>query len=216
MGKSVGAISLWGSAAAAAAAATAAAAPIPCVSSASNAVSVAKRPRGRPAGSKNKNKNKPKPKPEARKELPSSPLFLGEGEVGEFLKPIVLVVPGGADIINAIVKLGCEREVSISVHHASGPISEVHLCNSLSPSGDLSFKGKLHMSSLSGFYTKCLSPYPPKNIPFSFFNIQFLREKSLQLYGGVVGCKLIAAQPVHVMASMVKKHEYHHIPSSFF
>ncbi|TKY57149.1 hypothetical protein E2542_SST21595 [Spatholobus suberectus] len=79
------------------------------------------------------------------------------------------------DIVNAIItNFGRDRDVTILVHHASGTISEVDHYNLLSPSDDLSLRGNLHMLFLSGFYTNCLSPSPPKKslIPSSPFNVQ--------------------------------------------
>ncbi|TKY57143.1 AT-hook motif nuclear-localized protein 17 [Spatholobus suberectus] len=167
------------------------------------AVPFAKRPRGRPSGSKKK--------PEPTMEFPVPSTFIS-GERGDFLKPIVLIVPAGMDIVNAIINFGRDRDVSISVHHASGTISEVKLSNPLSPSDDLSLRENLHMVSFSGFYTNSFSSSPPKNIPYSFFTIQLSRGKPPQLFGGLAGGKLIAAEPVKVMASIIKKHEYHKIP----
>nr|KYP42074.1 hypothetical protein KK1_036522 [Cajanus cajan] len=129
----------------------------------------------------------------------------------EIFKPIFLIVPTGMDIVDAIIDFSHKRDVSIAVHHASGAISKVNILNSLSPSNYLSFQGNLHMFYLSGFYTKSLSPFPPENIPYSFFNIQFSKDWTHQIYGGLVGQKLIAAEPVHIMVSMIKKHEYHKV-----
>nr|KYP44866.1 hypothetical protein KK1_033607 [Cajanus cajan] len=128
----------------------------------------------------------------------------------EIYKPIFLIVPTGMDIVDAI-NFSHKKDVSIMVHHASSVISKVNIFNSLSPSNCLSFQGNLHMFYLLGFYTKSLSPSPPKNIPYSFFNIQFLKDWTHQIYGGLVGHKLIIVEHVRVMASMIKKHEYHKV-----
>ncbi|KAK7372752.1 hypothetical protein VNO80_06139 [Phaseolus coccineus] len=135
---------------------------------------------------------------------------LQEGE--EFPKPIIMIVPAGEDIVKTILDYARDRDVSILVNHASGPISEVHITNPLSPSNDYTFHGNLQMYFLSGVYTKCLSPLPPKSIPFSFFNIQFSREDAPEVYGGLVGNTLIAAQPLQVTASLFKEHEYYESP----
>ncbi|BAT80860.1 hypothetical protein VIGAN_03047400 [Vigna angularis var. angularis] len=127
----------------------------------------------------------------------------------EYPKPIIMIVPAGEDIVSTILNYACDQDVSIMVHHASGPISEVHISNPLSPSNDSTFQGNMHMFFLSGVYTKCLSPSPPKNVPFSFFNIQFFREHVPQVYGGLVGNKLIAEQPVPVTATVFKEHDYY-------
>ncbi|KAL2316878.1 hypothetical protein Fmac_030754 [Flemingia macrophylla] len=151
-------------------------------------VAPAKRPRGRPLGSK----NKPKP-------------------IADIYKPVVLLVPAGVDIVDAIIDFSNQRDVSMVVQHASGAISKFTLFNLLSPSNSLSFQGNFHMLSLSGFCTKSLSPSSPAdNVPFSFFNIQFVKDGTHQPFGGPVK-HLIAAEPVHVIASIVKNHEYHKV-----
>ena len=128
-----------------------------------------------------------------------------------FLEPIVLIVPPGIDIVNAIINFSHDQDVDISVHHASGLICEINLCNPLSTSDDLCFLGTFHMISLTGFYTNnnLSASSPPNNIPYPSFAIQFTRGSPPKLFGGRIGGKLIGVEPVHVMASIVKKHEYH-------
>ncbi|RDX71361.1 AT-hook motif nuclear-localized protein 17, partial [Mucuna pruriens] len=129
-------------------------------------VALTKRPRGRgrPPGSKNK------PKPIV--EFPNpSPYILRERK--DFLKPIILVIPAGMNIVNAIIDFGRDRDVSISVHHASGAISEA-------------------------FTPKAFHLHP-----------LITHGKTPQVFGGLVGRKLITAEPVQVMASIIKKHKYH-------
>ncbi|TKY57145.1 AT-hook motif nuclear-localized protein 17 [Spatholobus suberectus] len=134
-------------------------------------VALAKRPRGRPPGSKNN------PKPAL-----------------DFLKPIVLNIPVGIDIVDAIINFARKRDVDIVVHNASGPISKVTLSNLFNHSHDLFLQGNLHMLSLSGFYTKSLSPSPPSNVPYSSFAIQVSRIGDPKLFGGLVGGKVISCR----------------------
>lgn len=158
-------------------------------------VSLNKKPKGRPLGSKNK------PKPSMEVPIPAT-LFLQEKK--DFLEPIFLIVPGGTNIINSIMKFTRDKNVSISVHHASGLISEVNLLNPVSPADDLTFRGNLQMTSLSGFYTNiCQNNIRPS------LTIQFSKGKSYQLFGGLVGRKLITAEPMQVMAFITKNHEHH-------
>ncbi|ESW13490.1 hypothetical protein PHAVU_008G200900 [Phaseolus vulgaris] len=133
-------------------------------------------------------------------------------EGGEFPKPIIMIVPAGEDIVKTILDYARDRDVSILVLHASGPISEVHITNPLPPFHDCTFHGNLYMFFLTGVYTKCLSPFPPKSIPFSYFNIQFSKDDAPEVYGGLVGNTLIAAQPLQVTASLFKDHEYYESP----
>ncbi|KAL2316871.1 hypothetical protein Fmac_030747 [Flemingia macrophylla] len=128
----------------------------------------------------------------------------------DFPKPIVFIVPACMNIVKAIIDYGCKKDCNILVHHAYGAISEVNILNPLSPSNNLSLHGNFQMLSLSGFYTKSPSPKSPQNnIPYSQFSIQILRGNASKLLGGVVGEKLIAAEPVKVMAFIFKKYEYH-------
>ncbi|XP_020218351.1 AT-hook motif nuclear-localized protein 28 [Cajanus cajan] len=147
-------------------------------------VALDKRPKGRPSGSKNK---------------PKSAM--------DMFKPIILIISTGMNIIDAIIDFSHKKDVSIAVHHASGAISEVNIFNPLPPSNCWSFQGNLHMFYLSGFYTKSISPFPPNNVPYSSFNIQFSMDWVHQTFGGLVGRKLIAAEPVHVFASIFKENE---------
>ncbi|TKY57146.1 AT-hook motif nuclear-localized protein 17 [Spatholobus suberectus] len=153
--------------------------------------------RGRPPGSKNK--------PKLALKFPIPATFLLQ-EKEDFLKPIVLNIPTSIDLVDAIINFARNQDVSIVVHNASGPISEVILCNLFDHSRDMFLQGNLHMLSLSGFYTKGLSPSPPSNVPYSFFAIQVTRTR--ELFGDLVGGKVITVEPVHVMASIIKKHEY--------
>ncbi|TKY57147.1 AT-hook motif nuclear-localized protein 17 [Spatholobus suberectus] len=150
-------------------------------------VALARRPRGRPPSSTNK--------PKLALKFPIPATFLLQ-EKEDFLKPIVLNIPAGMDIINAIIDFACNRDVSIVVHNASGPISAVTLCNLFDHSHDLLLQGNFHMLSLLGFYTKSLSPSPPFNVPYSSFTIQVSRTRDPKLVGGLIGGKVIAMEPV--------------------
>ncbi|XP_027941352.1 AT-hook motif nuclear-localized protein 14-like [Vigna unguiculata] len=137
------------------------------------------------------------------------PLPFTDDDDSEYPKPIIMIVPAGEDIVSTILDYARDQDVSILVHHASGSISEVSITNPLCPSSESSFRGNLHMFFLSGVYTKCLSPTPPKNVPFSFFNVQFSVEHAPEIYGGLVGNTLVAAHPVPVTATLFKEHEYY-------
>nr|KYP73250.1 hypothetical protein KK1_005866 [Cajanus cajan] len=102
-----------------------------------------KRPRGRPLGSK----NKPKP-------------------IMDIFKLTILFVPASINIVDDIIDFSRKLDVSIVVHHASGTISKINILKLLSPSNCLSFQENLHMLSLSGFYTKNLSPSPLRTFIF--------------------------------------------------
>jgi len=144
--------------------------------------------------------------PNPTMQLPIPPT---DEENEEYPKPIIMIVHAGEDIVSTILEYARDRDVSILVNHASGPISEVHLTNPLNRDYDCIFQGNLHMFCLSGVYTKCLAPSPPKNVPFSFFNVQFSRGEAPEIYGGLVGSRLIAAQAVQVAASIFKEHDYY-------
>ncbi|TKY57148.1 AT-hook motif nuclear-localized protein 17 [Spatholobus suberectus] len=105
-------------------------------------VALVRRLRGRPPGLKNK------PKPVLKFLIPTT-FRLEEKE--DFLKPMVLNIPASMDVVDAIIDFACNRDVSIMVYNASGPISKVTLCNLFDHCHDMFLQGNLHMLSFSGF-----------------------------------------------------------------
>nr|KYP73309.1 hypothetical protein KK1_005929 [Cajanus cajan] len=147
------------------------------------------KPRGRPPGSKNK------PKPAMNRH-----------------QPMLLTVPAGMDIVNAIIDATHNQDVTVMVYHAMGSISEATICNPLDRSRDFFFQGNLFMRSFSGFYSKSFSP---SHTPYSFFTAQVSRAGTPNIFGGRVRGKLIAAKPLQIMVFFIKKIEYYKAMTPF-
>ncbi|KAK7277140.1 hypothetical protein RIF29_18291 [Crotalaria pallida] len=106
-----------------------------------------KKPRGRPPGSK----NRPKP-----------PIVITQGS-DKVLKPIVIEVAIGCDLVEALVTFARRRNVGISVLSASGSIATVTLHHPHPHSLPFTLHGPFTLLSLTGTYL--CGPPPPPHVP---------------------------------------------------
>ncbi|XP_027368564.1 AT-hook motif nuclear-localized protein 28-like [Abrus precatorius] len=161
-------------------------------------VAPVKRRRGRPPGSKNKSK---------------VPMIIFK-DTDHLLKPTVIEVPDGTDVIDAIINFAHSHHFSVSVLSVSGSISEATLRYPFSHAPTISVRGKSPIVSLSGTYINTLLPSQAPIFTHSSFAIQIADSNTNKIYGGLVGGRVIAAGPVVVLLSKFKKHEYHRLNSS--
>jgi hypothetical protein len=114
------------------------------------------------------------------------------------MEPIFIEIPHGEDIVEGIIQFAQHREANIIVLSASGPISYVTL-----HSPNLSIEGPVYMTNLSGTYINAnFDDVPPQFIadpPHSSFSICFSNNDG-QLFGGIVGGPIIAADVIYVKA----------------
>jgi predicted DNA-binding protein with PD1-like motif len=102
------------------------------------------------------------------------------------MEAIFIEIPHGEDIVERIIQYAQHREANITVLSASGLVSNVILHSS-----NLPIEGPVYMTSLSGIFIA--------DLPHSSFSICFSNNDG-QLFGGIVGGPIIAADVIYVKA----------------
>ncbi|CAL0315847.1 unnamed protein product [Lupinus luteus] len=159
-----------------------------------------KRPRGRPLGSK----NKPKP-----------PIVIRQ-ESEDAMKPVVIEIPIGNDIIKVLTTFAQHHRVSISILSGSGSVSEITLRHHVSRASVSPTHGTCRILSLTGSYVRGHLPsLTSSNVasfhPCSSFGIIVAGPQG-QVFGGVIGGRVIAATSVVVVASVFMNPQFHRLP----
>ncbi|KAK5818632.1 AT-hook motif nuclear-localized protein 17-like [Gossypium arboreum] len=168
-----------------------------------------RKPRGRPPGSK----NKPKP-----------PIVITR-DSNSTMKPVILEISAGSDIIDAIISFARTHSVGVSIISATGSVSNVTLCHPVSHAPALSLHGPFSLLSLSGSFiassplssnktsqssSSSTSPSPSLSSSGSFGVT--LAGAQGQVFGGKVGGKVMAATLVIVAAATFVNPEFHMLP----
>ncbi|XP_062083585.1 AT-hook motif nuclear-localized protein 28-like [Humulus lupulus] len=181
----------------------------------SSTVEHSKKPRGRPPGSK----NKPKP-----------PIVITKDS--DFaMKPVVLEIKAGCDVVDTIVQFARKRRVGITVLSGSGSISTVTLQHSISHAPAVfTLQGPFSLVSLSGTFlgtfsspstamvssspsgSKPLSSSSPPPSSCSSFGICLAGGQG-HVFGGIVGGKIVAASLVVVVAATFLNPTLYKIPT---
>ncbi|KAF3452303.1 hypothetical protein FNV43_RR02736 [Rhamnella rubrinervis] len=166
----------------------------------SSSVEISKKPRGRPPGSK----NKPKP-----------PIFITKDS--DFaMKPVILEISAGSDVVESVIQFARRRHVGVTVLSGSGSVSNVTLRHPSSHAPALSLHGPFSLLSLTGSFvgssaTTSSSSKPPSSSSSSFGIC--LAGAQGQVFGGIVGGKVIAASLVVVVAATYLNPSFHRLPS---
>ncbi|XP_043712341.1 AT-hook motif nuclear-localized protein 28-like [Telopea speciosissima] len=158
-------------------------------------IEVVRRPRGRPPGSK----NKPKP-----------PVFITRDTTdSNAMRPHVLEVPGGLDVVDALARFVHRRNIGLCVLTSSGTVANVTLRQpSATPGATVTFHGRFDILSMSA----TLLPPASSSIPSSAnaFSIS-LAGPSGQIVGGSVAGSLLAAGTVYIVAAGFSIPSYHRL-----
>ncbi|KAI9194326.1 hypothetical protein LWI28_005112 [Acer negundo] len=153
----------------------------------STAENSTKKPRGRPPGSK----NKPKP-----------PIVITR-DSESVMKPVVLEISAGADIIENIISFARRNQAGMSVISASGSVSTVTLRHPTAHMPLMSVHGPFNLISLSGTFlggssTPC-------------FGVSLAGLQG-HVFGGIVAGKVTAGGQVMVVAATFVNPEIHRLP----
>ncbi|KAK0605835.1 hypothetical protein LWI29_031189 [Acer saccharum] len=153
----------------------------------STAENSTKKPRGRPPGSK----NKPKP-----------PIVITR-DIESVMKPVVLEISAGADIIENIISFARRNQAGLSVISASGSVSTVTLRHPTAHMPLMSVHGPFNLISLSGTFlggssTPC-------------FGVSLAGLQG-HVFGGIVAGKVTAGGQVVVLAATFVNPEIHRLP----
>ncbi|KAG7029679.1 AT-hook motif nuclear-localized protein 17, partial [Cucurbita argyrosperma subsp. argyrosperma] len=155
-------------------------------------IEVVRRPRGRPPGSK----NKPKP-----------PLVITR-EPEPTMRPYVLEVPGGNDVVEAILRFCRQKNTALCVLNGSGTVANVSLHQpSATPSATVTFHGCFEILSISATVFPETMSFPVPN----GFTISLAGHQG-QIVGGMVAGALISAGTVFVIASSFNNPMYLRLP----
>ncbi|XP_030458726.1 AT-hook motif nuclear-localized protein 28-like [Syzygium oleosum] len=179
-----------------------------------------KKPRGRPPGSK----NKPKPPVVVVAAQGSSGCSSSSSSA---MRPVVLEISAGSDVVGALTSFALRRRMGLAVLSGSGSVSEVTLRHPLPHAPPLSLRGPFNLLSLSGSVLGgCINDWndnneskndrPAKQLcrqeGWSHFGITLAGAQG-QVFGGVVGGKVVAATPVVVAAATFVSPSFHRFPS---
>lgn len=149
---------------------------------------VSRKPRGRPPGSKNKAK---------------PPLIITRDSEST-MKPHVLEIPDGCDIVQCLMSFSQKHQVGICVLSARGAVASV----SLRQGGTVTLHGRFELLSLSGAYL------PPSSQAVSAGGLSIsLAGPQGQVVGGTVGDFLSTAGPVVIVVASFVNPSYHNLNS---
>ncbi|KAI3419082.1 PPC domain-containing protein [Psidium guajava] len=175
-----------------------------------------KKPRGRPPGSKNK------PKPPV--------VFVNPQDASgpsSAMRPVVLEISAGSDVVHALTSFALRRRMGLAVLNGFGSVSDVTLRHPVPHAPPLSLRGPFNLLSLSGSVLGgCVNDkndnnesendraarQPCRQEGSSHFGITLAGVQG-QVFGGVVGGKLVAATPVVVAAATFMSPSFHRFAS---
>lgn len=165
-------------------------------------IEVVKRPRGRPPGSKNK------PKPPV--------VITREAEPAAAMRPHVLEIPNGHDIVDSLVRFSRRRNLGVCVLAGTGAVSNVTLHQPASlpagGGGSLKFHGRFEILSISATFLppamSAVSP-PAANGGMSIS----LAGPHGQIVGGTVAGPIITAGTVIMVVAAFNNPTFHRLPA---
>ncbi|KAE8663789.1 Calcium-dependent lipid-binding family protein [Hibiscus syriacus] len=168
-----------------------------CHQTPSSSENTVRKPRGRPPGSK----NKPKP-----------PIVITR-DSNSTMKPVILEISPGSDIIDAIIGFARTNSVGVSIISVTGSVSNVTLRHPVPHAAALSLHGPFGLLSLSGsFIARTSQSFSSSTTkPPSPFGVTLAGAQG-QVFGGVVGGKVTAATQVIVVAATFTEPEHHLLP----
>ncbi|XP_026455793.1 AT-hook motif nuclear-localized protein 28-like [Papaver somniferum] len=159
-------------------------------------IEVVRRPRGRPPGSK----NRPKPPVVITQNIPTDECAM---------RPHVLEIPIGVDIINAITRFSRRHNIGVCVLSGSGSVANVSLHQpSTTPGATVTFHGRFEILSISATF---VPPSSSLSAIISGFSISLAGPQG-QIFGGSVVGSLVAASTVFVVASSFNNPSFHRLP----
>ncbi|XP_050376760.1 AT-hook motif nuclear-localized protein 28 [Argentina anserina] len=155
-------------------------------------IEVVRRPRGRPPGSK----NKPKP-----------PVFITR-DSEPAMSPYILEVPGGSDVVDAVSRFCCRKNIGLVILTGSGTVANVTLRQpSTTPGATVTFHGRFDILSISATFLPKTATGPIPN----GFTISLAGPQG-QIVGGLIAGALIATGTVYIIAASFNNPSFHRLP----
>jgi predicted DNA-binding protein with PD1-like motif len=154
----------------------------------------ARKPRGRPLGSK----NKPKPPVVVTRESDAA------------MRPVVLELAAGCDVVSAVAAFARRRRVGVSVLCGRGAVAAVtlRLAAAEDTASAVTLHGRFEVLALSG---TVLPSYSPSLAPA--FSVS-LAGVGGQVIGGTLAGEMTAADGVVVVAAVFRTAEVHRLPAA--
>ncbi|KAA8544601.1 hypothetical protein F0562_022628 [Nyssa sinensis] len=153
-----------------------------------------RKPRGRPPGSK----NKPKPPIVVTRESDSA------------MKPKILEISAGSDIVETVAQFARRRHLGISILSGTGTVSNVTLRHPVSHTPNLTLHGPFNILSLTGTFLSSSSSYSSSSSSCSF-GISLAGAQG-QVFGGIVAGKVVAASQVVLVGATFMSSSFHRLP----
>ncbi|XXG70763.1 hypothetical protein AAC387_Pa07g0170 [Persea americana] len=154
-------------------------------------IEVVRRPRGRPPGSK----NKPKP----------PPIIIARETTDSSMRPHVLHLPAGLDVVDAISRFARRLNVGLCVLSGTGTVANVTLRQ---PTTTVTFHGRSDILSISATF---LPPFsPPLSFQSNGFKVLIAGAQGEIVGGSVVG-SLVAAGTVVVVTTVFSSPSFHRL-----
>lgn len=134
------------------------------------------------------------------------------------MKPAILEISAGSDVIETIVNFARRNHAGVSVISATGSVANVTLRHPVSHTPSLSLHGPFNLLALFGSVVASLatnkascasSPGPVHSCSFGIS----LAGAQGQVFGGIVAGKVIAATQVVVVAATFLNPTFHRLPS---
>lgn len=155
--------------------------------------SSSRKPRGRPPGSK----NKPKPPVVITKESETA------------MRPVILELASGCDVIAALSAFSLRRRAAVSVLSGTGAVSNVTLRHPSSPSSNIILHGRFDILSFTG---TLLLPTPSSSASANTGFAILMGGPQGQVIGGSITGPLMAAETVMIVAAAYSAPEVHQLP----
>ncbi|KAH0451620.1 hypothetical protein IEQ34_018919 [Dendrobium chrysotoxum] len=161
-------------------------------------IELAKRPRGRPPGSKNR------PKPPV--------VITKEAEPSAAMRPYVLEIPSGHDIVDCLARFARRRKLGISVLAATGAVVNVTI-RQPGTEAAIVFHGRFEILSISAtFMPPAMAALAPAAAAAGTGITISLAGPQGQVIGGTVVGPLLAAGVVIVVAAAFANPTFHRLP----
>lgn len=165
-------------------------------------IEVAKRPRGRPPGSKNK------PKPPV--------VITREAEPAAAMRPHVLEIPNGHDIVDSLVRFSRRRNLGVCVLAGTGAVSNVTLNQQASlptgGAGSIAFHGRFEILSISAtFLPPAMAALLPPAAANGGMSISLAGPHG-QIVGGTVAGPVVTAGTVIMVVAAFNNPTFHRLP----
>lgn len=172
-------------------------------------IEMVRRPRGRPLGSK----NKPKPPGQANKDTAS---VGGKSEEAATMRPYVLEISPGHDIVEALARFSRHRKLGISVLSGTGPVSNATIREPSSTGGStITFRGRFNILSISATFLPpsfAVSSHSQSLLVSSGGMSVSIAGPQGQIVGGSVSGPLVAAGTVMIVAASFSNPCFHQLP----